>query len=111
MDEQGILTVYSLENVAPKGLKPSQKLVEVTTAYYEERQIGVQRVYSALSADKRIDALLRCFNCEIEAGTIVIPNDGKQYTVDIAQKVIGTDAVDLTLVKLEKPHEIYSNNT
>lgn len=108
MDEQGLLTIYSVENTASKGLKPVMKLVEQTTAYYEERQVGVTRMYAALGANRRIDALLRCFNTDIVEGMVVIPNDGYQYQVDAIQKVIGKDAIDITLVRVEKLYEIYT---
>jgi hypothetical protein len=111
MDEQGLLTFYSIENIAPKGLKPSMKLVKQATAYYEERQVGVQRMYSALGSSHRIDALLRCFNTEINKSWVAIPQDGKQYQIDVAQKVIGKDAIDLTLVYVEKSYEIYTEPT
>ena len=111
MDEQGLLTIYKLENTAPKGLKPSMKLVEIGTAYYSERQIGVTRMYAAKGANCRIDALLRCYNTQILEGMVVIPNDGTQYQVDASQKVIGKDAVDITLVKVEKLYEIYAEPT
>ena len=104
MDEQGLLTIYKLENIAPKGLKPSMKLVEIGTAYYSERQIGVTRMYAAKGANCRIDALLRCYNTQILEGMVVIPNDA-------SQKVIGKDAVDITLVKVEKLYEIYAEPT
>lgn len=111
MDEQGLLTIYSLENVAPKGLKPSMKLVEVAQAYYSERQVGVTRMYAALGANHRIDALLRCYNTEIENGMVVIPEDGNQYQVDAIQKVIGKDAIDITLIKVDSLYEIYTEPT
>lgn len=111
MDEQGLLTLYSLENVAPKGLKPSMKLVEVAKAYYSERAVGVNRMYAALGANHRIDSLLRCYNIEIEDSWIVIPDDGKQYQIDAMQKIIGKDAIDLTLVRVEKLYDIYTEQT
>ena len=107
MDEQGLLTIYTVQNVAPKGLKAQYKLVEVTSAYYQELRVGVQRVYSALGANRKIDALVRCFNTKATTEQVVIL-DGKQFTVDITQKVIGKDAVDLTLVRMEKDYEIYT---
>ena len=111
MNEQGLLTIYTLENVAPKGLKPVQKLVEVTKAYYQERTVGVTRLYAAKGVDARIDALVRCFTTEvIPDGAVVIPEDGTQYQVDAQQKIIGKDANDLTLVKVEKTYEIYTSD-
>lgn len=111
MDEQGLLTIYSLQNIAPKGLKPSQKLVEVAKAYYEERQVGVQRLYSARGANARIDALLRCYNTGVVKGMVVIPPDGYQYQVDEIQKVVGKDCIDLTLIRIEKLYEIYTDDS
>ncbi len=111
MDEQGMLTIYSLQNISAKGLKPSQKLVKVCDSYYEERQVGVTRMYAALGANRRIDSLVRCFNTELEVGMVVIPNDGKQYQVDTIQKVIGRDAVDISLVKVDELYEIYADAT
>lgn len=111
MDEQGLLTIYALENVAPKGLKPSQKLVQKDTAYYSERQIGVTRLYAVRGANAQIDALLRCYNTDIIKGMVVIPEDGNQYQVDECQKVIGKDCVDLTLIRIEKLYDIYAEQT
>lgn len=112
MDEQGILTIYALENTAAKGLKPSLKLVEKATAYYSERQVGVTRLYAALGANRRIDSLLRCYNTDILIdGMIVIPTDGRQYQVDAIQKVVGKDAVDINLTRVDKLYEIYSEYT
>ena len=111
MDEQGMLTIYSLQNISSKGLKPSQKLVEICEAYYEERQVGVQRMYSALGANRRIDALLRCFNTELAVGMVVVPSDGNQYQVDAIQKVIGRDAIDISLVRVDELYEIYAEPT
>lgn len=112
MDEQGLCKIYSLENTAAKGLKPVMKLVQKATAYYEERQVGVTRLYAALGANRRIDTLLRCFNTDVIVdGMVVIPQDGYQYQVDAVQKVIGKDAVDITLVRVEKLYEIYTNTS
>ena len=110
MDEQGLLNIYSLENIAEAGLMPTEKLVLITSAYYQERQIGVTRLYAAKGAGHRIDGLIRCFNTEVLEGWVVVLDD-KQYQVEAAQKVIGKDATDLTLVRLEVDYEIYTEPT
>lgn len=112
MDEQGLLTIYSLENISANGLKPSMQLVEQATAYYTERVVGVTRMYAALGASHRIDALLRCYNTDVlEEGMVVVPNDGQQYQIDAIQKIIGKDAVDITLVKVDSLYEIYTESS
>ena len=106
MRPTGICTIYSLTNTASPGMKPTEKLVEICTAYYAERIAGYNRIYAAMGADHRFDMLIRIFNTELVTdGMYVILEDGKQYQIDIAQKIVGRDAVDLTLRRVEDYYE------
>lgn len=111
MDEQGLVKIYKLQNISPSGLKPVKKLVYLEEDYYEERQIGVNRIYAAKTAGKRIDGLILVFNTQpiLEEMVAVIGN--VQYQIDAVQKQIGKDSVLLTLLRLEKNHEIYQQPT
>lgn len=103
----GLCTIYSLVNIATAGLKPTEKLVKITDAYYEERTVGYNRIYAALGADHRFDLLIRVFNTDLpEEGMYVILEDQKQYQIDIAQKIVGRDCVDLTLMRVEDYYEV-----
>lgn len=107
MRPTGICTIYSLENTASPGMKPTEKLVEICTAYYAERTVGYNRIYAAMGADHQFDMLIRIFNTDfIENGMYVILEDGKQYQIDISQKIVGRDAVDLTLKRVEDYYEV-----
>lgn len=108
MDEQGILTICSLQNIAVSGRMPTEKLVVVGTAYYEMRQAGVTRIYQALGADRRLDLLVRCFNTEIPQEGLYVVIYNNQYRIDICQRIIGKDAIDLTLVKVEDYYDVIS---
>lgn len=108
MDEVGILTICSLQNIAPKGMKPSEKLVEIDTAYYQMRQAGVTRIYQALGADHRFDLLVRCFNTEVPHEGLYVVIDSEQYRIDLCQRIIGKDAIDLTLVRVEDYYDVIS---
>lgn len=100
MDQLGILTLYSLTNTAEPGLRPKEKLVPITQAYYEERIVGVQRAYAAAAAQQRIDKVVRCFKTEVPINAeYVILEDDLQYRITLKQK-INLD-VDLTLVRQE----------
>lgn len=105
MRDAGILSIYSLSNVAQPGLMPTEKLVKICDAYYVERTVGVTRAYAALSANQRIDKLVRCFNTSlsVEAEYVVL-EDGNQYRISLKQ-VVGDD-VDLTLVRLEDYYDV-----
>lgn len=103
----GLLTIYALENTAEPGMMPCEKLVSVGTAYYSERTVGVTRMYAARGANSRIDALVRCWNTEIPRnGKFVILEDGEQYRIDGAQKIVNIGAVDLTLIRLEDLYDV-----
>jgi hypothetical protein len=108
MDVQGLLTICSLENTATAGHKPEEKLVVIETAYYEERTAGITRIYQASGADRRFDLLVRCFNTEVPREGLYVVIDTEQYRIDLCQKIIGHDAVDLTLVKVENYYDVIS---
>jgi hypothetical protein len=111
MDEQGMVKIYTLKNVAPAGLKPVKKLVYLEDDYFEERQVGVTRLYAAKNAEKRIDSLIRVFNSQPIVEGMVAEIGSVQYQIDATQKEIGKDSVLLTLIRLEKNYEIYQPAT
>lgn len=99
MSDSGLLTVYSLDNIAQPGMMPSEKLVPICTAFYEELTLGVTRAYSAMSANQRIDKLVKCFNTTLPYNAeYVILEDGCQYRISLKQVI--NDEVDLTLERL-----------
>lgn len=103
MREGGLLTIYSLQNIAKKGFMPKEKLVSEGTAYFSYRTIGVTRMYAALGANREIEVLVRCWNTELpqEGKFVILDGSGIQYRIDVAQPIVDEDAVDLTLVRLE----------
>lgn len=106
IDEVGLLKIYSLENTASSGSMPVEKLVELESAYYEQRRAGITRIYQALGADRRFDMIVRCFNTFVPREGLYVVIDSEQFQIDICQKIIGQDAVDLTLVKLEDYYDV-----
>ena len=100
MFDAGKLKFYSLQNIAAAGLMPTEALVEIGEAFYYERTIGINRAYSAMSANQKIDKLVRCYHQTIPTNAeYVILEDGLQYRITLKQ-VLGDD-VDLTLERLE----------
>lgn len=108
MDIQGLLTICSLQNTALAGHKPEEKLVVIDTAYYEERTAGITRIYQASGADRRFDLLVRCFNTQVPKEGLYVVIDNDQYRIDLCQKIVGRDAVDLTLVAVESYYDVIS---
>lgn len=101
MRDDGILSIYKLENTAPPGYPPQEQKVLVCTAYYSEQRVGVTRAYLAAGAQQQIDLLVRCWNTpELETAAEYAEVNGEQYRITLKQKVIDEDAIDLTLVRL-----------
>lgn len=105
MRDSGLLTIYSLQNIAEPGMKPTEKLVKVEDAFYDELTVGVTRLYAAMGANQRIDALIRVYNTSIpQTGMYATLEDGKQYQIEAIQK--RADSIDLTLRKVDDYYEV-----
>ena len=109
MRDAGLLTFYTLTNIALTGRMPIEKLVFSGTAYYDEKTVGVTRAYAAMSANQRIDKLVRVYNTIIPVDAeYVILEDGSQYRISLKQ--MQGDHVDLTLERLEDYLDVSDNS-
>ncbi len=84
--KNGVVTVYELGNIASDGDMPKEGLTLKYTLRYDERTVGINRYYTALQANVRINYVLRCPRLRsVSTQDIAIPNDGKQYRIDLIQ--------------------------
>ena len=113
MRDEGILEFYTLTNTAPKGAKPIEKLVDLNvSAFYANKQIGVQRMYLAKGADYRLDKLVRAYNTLIpEAAKYVILEDGRQYRIGDIALIPDEDACEISLERLVNYYEVADEST
>lgn len=106
MRDGGILSICTLEERGEKGFMPKEVLVEQATAFFSYRTIGVTRMYAAIGANRRIDLLVRCWNTALKPDWKYVVLDGEQFEIDTAQPI--SDAVDLTLVRLEDFYDLFT---
>jgi hypothetical protein len=108
MRDGGIVRLYALDNVSEAGFMPAEKLVEKGRSFFSYSTAGVTRIYAALGANHEIDLVIRCHNMtELPDGVkYAIPEDGRQYRIDVAQPIYDDDAIDLTLVRLEDYYDV-----
>lgn len=105
MRDAGLLKIYTLTNVAEAGRMPTEKLVKVCEAFYDERTVGVTRAYAALGAKQQIDKLVVAYNATLPAeAEYVILEDGNQYRISLKQ--LEGDNVLLTLERLEDFYDV-----
>lgn len=108
MKDEGILTFYNLENVSTSGSMPVERLKNMgLTAFYANKQIGMQRRYLSKGADYHLDKLVHAYNTELpEDAKYVILEDGRQYLIGDAEDVVDEDAIALSLERLGKNYEV-----
>ena len=79
----GIVTVYSVEDNAPAGFKPVEKLTKKVVLNYEERRLGINRfllIFTDETKEETIE-ILNLFTKKIKPKT-------NYYTGFIEEKVI-----------------------
>ena len=105
MYDKGILKLCQLIDISAPGNMPKEVLTVICEAYYDELTVGVTRHYSALSANQKIDLLVRCYNTPVipNAEYVLIGED--QYRITLKQK--RNDDVDLTLERLGGLLDVY----
>jgi len=117
----GIIWLYRLQNTAAAGAMPVFQLVSIGHAYFSRQRVGVTRLYAALGVNAQIDAVLRVWN--VPAGmelsampkdlyAVYSPSDGAvaddavQYRITLVQEVVGRDAVDITVEKVDQLYDV-----
>lgn len=102
---EGVLRIYTRQNVAAAGEMPVYRLVPKFSdeIYYEDRRFGHNRYYTALGHDQNITKMVRIYDKQVETGDYAII-DGVQYLINPVQPDRDEDGLkirDLTLLKLE----------
>ncbi len=111
----GLVTVYRVENQAAPGDKPVERLVRKVVLRYRRRTVGIQRHYAALNAGAKVDLLLRVpFHRSVSAQDVAVPTaDGRQYRITLVQapEDVTPPVMDLTLERLERNYDLSGQDT
>lgn len=105
----GILTVYTVENAAEPGYKPIEKLKKKMVLRYQERRLGLSRYYEARQNQVQIERVIRTPRTgDINNQDIGVTEDGRQYRIDLVQSVLDVfpPSVDISLAKIVQEYEV-----
>lgn len=103
----GVVKIYSVENVAEDGDRPKECLKLKHTLRYKERTVGMDRYWTAKQAQAKIDLLLRAPKLrDISTQDIAIPVDGNQYKIVQIQYPEGLNVMDLSLERVASDYEL-----
>lgn len=111
----GMVTIYRVENRAAPGEKPKDALFKRGTLRYQRRTVGIQRHYAAMNAGARVDLLLRVpYRRSVSTQDVAVPTlDGKQYRITLIQvpEDVTPPVMDLTLERLERDYDLPGQDT
>ena len=105
----GIVIIYSVENGAAPGMRPVPMLLEKLRLRYQERYLGVNRLYSGRQNQVDIQRIIRVQKVSgLSSQDVVIAEDGEQYRVDSVQTVtdVYPPCLDLTLAAVKRKYEV-----
>jgi len=106
----GVVKIYSVENVSEPGCMPTEKIVLKSTLRYHERTVGLARKDYGRQDGAEIKYVLRC-PCQRKVSSldVAIPNDGKQYRVWNVQypEDVEPPVMDITLQELTATYDIW----
>lgn len=104
----GILKVYRVTNGGVEGGKPVETLTLKESLRYHRRTVGLNRYYTAMQANQRVDAVLRCPLRPAVSVQDIVVTGGKQYRVTLIQlpEDIVPPVMDLTLTRLEQDYDL-----
>lgn len=108
--DDGILTIYTVENQAAPGDKPVYGLNEKMKSYFSYQTLGINRYYTALQADQQISAVVAVPAWDdIRVTDICVLEDGTQYTIMMVQAErddMGLRIMRLSLERVEQNYEL-----
>lgn len=100
----GLVKIYSVENISEPGEAPMEEQVFKCSLRYKERTVGFSRYYSAMQANTKVSALIRCPRVRSvnEKDTAVLTN-GEKYEISLIQYPEDTvpPVMDLTLERVK----------
>lgn len=107
----GIVNIYTVQDGAAPGYRPMPVLVLVKRMRYQERYLGINRLYSGRQNQVDIQRIVRVQKVPgVSNQNVAITEDGQQYRIDSVQDVIGAypPSLDLTLATVEQEYEVRS---
>ena len=109
--DDGILTIYKVENTAQPGQMPVEGLTEKDRYYYGFDTLGINRYYTALQAQQQIEAVVNVPGWgDIAATDICALDNGDQFRIVMRQPTLDDNGLRITKLSLERINEKYAIN-
>lgn len=110
MLDAGLVRICSLQSINENGGMPQFSLVEQFVEFYQERTLGVTRLYAALGVNRQVDMLIRIWeNGAVLPEMYCVLEDGSQFRISQVQHLrdeYGLKVSDITLERLGTFYDI-----
>lgn len=106
--DDGILTIYNVENIAKPGDMPVTRLVEKASFCFGYETVGINRFYTALQVNRQIESVVHIpgWN-DIGATDVCVLENGNQYIMPQIQPTLDDDNLRITRLSLERVSQEY----
>ena len=106
--DDGILTIFTVNNAAAPGMKPVEALTEKGQYYYEYANLGVTRYYQAMQANQRVDCVVNVPGwSDIKVTDICTLEDGLRYVIGMVQPTVDENGLRIMKLSLERMGQAY----
>ena len=106
----GAVKIYTVTDGAKPGHQSKKKLSDAPkyTLHFDERALGIKRIYMSRQAQAEIVKVIRVPRVDISPQDVAIIHDGNAYEISTVQAVLGVypPSVDLSLKKLTQNLEV-----
>lgn len=104
----GMVKIYTVTDRALPGHQPKEELELKYSLAFEERALGINRLYLSRQNQAEVERVIRVQRVNISTQDVAITHDGKQYKVDTVQAVQGVypPSLDLSLRAVEQNFEV-----
>lgn len=104
----GVVKIYTVKDIAEPGYQPVAGLELRYTLRFQERVLGINRLYLSRQNQAEIQRVIRVQRVDISSQDVAITHDGKQYRVDTVQAVADAypPSLDLSLKAIEQKFEV-----
>lgn len=103
--DDGILKVYSLQDVSEKGDKPEFEYIYLNSHYFSYSTVGVTRHYTAKANNELIENVVKIYQDRSIKIDDVIEIENDFYKVLLIQHTVDEDGIKISTISLSRYEE------
>lgn len=110
--DDGVIKIYSIDNIAKPGEIPAEGLVFYRSFCFSYLSLGVTRYYEALKANQNIESVICVYYDQaLNTNQIAVMEDGAQYKIRMIQQDRDENGIRIMKISLERSGEQYEYKT